>query len=82
MNLPERLRAWRAAKRYTQREAANAFDVAYATYRNAEDGRNTPSGFGLTFILRVLDSHDKENQCLADGKPTGEATTENETTHK
>lgn len=76
-DLPARLLAWRKAKGYTRREAALAFGVKLATYRTAEEGRYAPSGFGLTFILRVLDAHDKENQCLADGKPTGEATTEN-----
>jgi transcriptional regulator with XRE-family HTH domain len=81
-NLPDRLRAWRKAKGYTQREAANAFGVKLDNYKTAELGRFTPNGFGLSFILRVLDAHDHENQCPADGKTTGGATTENETTQK
>lgn len=42
--LPERLKAWRAFKGFTQRQAADYFGAAMQTYQSWEQGRVEPRG--------------------------------------
>lgn len=57
-NIPKRLAAWREAKGFNRKEAAEFFGVPLRTYTDAETGDHLPRGFGKTFVLRVLAEHE------------------------
>jgi DNA-binding transcriptional regulator YiaG len=52
MKFKKQLRRWRGKQ--SQPEAAAALGVNLATYRNWEQGRNEPKGFGLAKMLEII----------------------------
>lgn len=59
--LAQRLRAWRAGKRYTQTDAARELSTNFRTYQDWERDVAHPTGFGLACLLRMLATFESSN---------------------
>ena len=45
---------WRAAKGYTQQEAADRLGISVRTLQNWEIARNMPKGYGINALLKTI----------------------------